>query len=167
MKKKSVIAAVGMMSLWLAACGQAGGTGNVQTEPSVVETVQETQSSEAASVVEETQAAQTEAPAEPTVPVQTEAPVQTGGSAETEAVLEASSTETQASSGYEDNFAVDSEAAAAFGTQVKEAVAAQDLEALADLVIITVRRSRLSSKVRAIVPVLQSHFDFACLLWTY
>ena len=33
--------------------------------------------------------------------------------------------------------------------------------------IITVRRSRLSSKVRAIVPVLQSHFDFACLLWTY
>ena len=81
MKKKSVIAAVGMMSLWLAACGQAGGTGNVQTEPSVVETVQET----------------------------------------------------QASSGYEDNFAVDSEAAAAFGTQVKEAVAAQDLEALADL----------------------------------
>ena len=59
--------------------------------------------------------------------------MQTGGSAETEAVLEASSTETQASSGYEDNFAVDSEAAAAFGTQVKEAVAAQDLEALADL----------------------------------
>ena len=133
MKKKSVIAIAGMMSLWLAACGQAGGTQNVQTEPSVVETVQETQSSEAASVVEETQAAQTEAPAEPTVPVQTEAPVQTGGSAETEAVLEASSTETQASSGYEDNFAVDSEAAAAFGTQVKEAVAAQDLEALADL----------------------------------
>ena len=133
MKKKSVIAAVGIMSLWLAACGQTGGTGNVQTEPSVVETVQETKSSEAASVVEETQAAQTEAPAEPTVPVQTEAPVQTGGSAETEAVLEASSTETQASSGYEDNFAVDSEAAAAFGTQVKEAVAAQDLEALADL----------------------------------
>ena len=33
--------------------------------------------------------------------------------------------------------------------------------------IITVRWSRLSSKVRAIVPVLQSHFDFACLLWTY
>ena len=133
MKKKSVIAALGIMSLWLAACGQTGGTGNVQTEPSVVETVQETKSSEAASVVEETQAAQTEAPAEPTVPVQTEAPVQTGGTAETEAALEASSTETQASSGYEDNFAVDSEAAAAFGTQVKEAVAAQDLEALADL----------------------------------
>ena len=36
-----------------------------------------------------------------------------------------------------------------------------------EAMIITVRRSRLSSKVRAIVPVLQSHFDFACLLWTY
>ena len=35
------------------------------------------------------------------------------------------------------------------------------------LVIITVRQSRLSSKVRAIVPVPQSHFDFACSLWTY
>ena len=36
-----------------------------------------------------------------------------------------------------------------------------------DRLIITVRRSHLSSKVRAIVPVLQSHFDFACSLWTY
>ncbi len=54
MKKKSAIAAVGMMSLWLAACGQTGGTGNVQTEPSAVETVQETQGSEAAPAVEET-----------------------------------------------------------------------------------------------------------------
>ena len=57
MKKKSVIAIAGMMSLWLAACGQAGGTQNVQTEPSVVETVQETQNSEETSAAEETQAA--------------------------------------------------------------------------------------------------------------
>lgn len=133
MKKKSVIAAVGMMSLWLAACGQAGGTQNMQTELSAVETVQETQSSEAAPAVEETQTAQTEAPAESTVPAQTETPVQTGAPAETEAASEASSSETQASGGYEDNFAVDSEAAAAFGTRVKDAVAAQDMEALADL----------------------------------
>lgn len=34
---------------------------------------------------------------------------------------------------YEDNFAVDSEAAAAFAREIKEAVANQDLEALADL----------------------------------
>ena len=133
MKKKSVIVAVGMMSLWLAACGQAGGTQNMQTELSAVETVQETQSSEAAPAVEETQAAQTEAPAESTVPAQTETPVQTGAPAETEAASESSSSEMQASGGYEDNFAVDSEAAAAFGTRVKDAVAAQDMEALADL----------------------------------
>lgn len=123
MKKKSVIAAVGIMSLWLAACGQTGGTGNVQTEPSVVETVQETQSSETAPAVGETQAAQTEGPAEPTVPAQTE----------TEEDSETSSSETRPAGRYEDNFAVDSEAVAAFGTRVKDAVAAQDLEALADL----------------------------------
>lgn len=34
---------------------------------------------------------------------------------------------------YEDNFAVDSEAAAAFAGKIKEAVAAKDMEALADL----------------------------------
>ena len=34
---------------------------------------------------------------------------------------------------YEDNFAVDSEAAAAFGKKVKEAVAEQDIDTLADL----------------------------------
>ena len=39
----------------------------------------------------------------------------------------------QASEGYEDNFAVDSEAAKAFAGKVKEAVAQKDLEALAEL----------------------------------
>lgn len=139
MKKKSVIAIAGMMSLWLAACGQAGGGQNVQTEPSVVETVQETQNSEETPVAEETQAAQTEAPAETETPVQTEAPTQAAtDAAETEAAAgseaaSSSTEETQASGGYADNFAVDSEAAAAFGTQIKDAVAAQDIEALADL----------------------------------
>ena len=139
MKKKSVIAIAGMMSLWLAACGQAGGGQNVQTEPSVVETVQETRNSEETPVVEETQAAQTEAPAETETPVQTEAPAQAAtDAAETEAAAgseaaSSSTEETQASGGYADNFAVDSEAAAAFGTQIKDAVAAQDIEALADL----------------------------------
>ena len=145
MKKKSVIAIAGMMSLWLAACGQAGGGQNVQTEPSVVETVQETRNSEETPVAEETQAAQTEAPAESTVPAETETPVQTEAptqaatdAAETEAAAgseaaSSSTEETQASGGYADNFAVDSEAAAAFGTRIKDAVAAQDIEALADL----------------------------------
>ena len=139
MKKKSVIAIAGMMSLWLAACGQAGGGQNVQTEPSVVETVQETRNSEETPVAEETQAAQTEAPAETETPVQTEAPAQAAtDAAETEAAAgseaaSSSTEETQASGGYADNFAVDSEAAAAFGTRIKDAVAAQDIEALADL----------------------------------
>ena len=145
MKKKSVIAIAGMMSLWLAACGQAGGGQNVQTEPSVVETVQETRNSEETPVAEETQAAQTEAPAESTAPAETETPVQTEApaqaatdAAETEAAAgseaaSSSTEETQASGGYADNFAVDSEAAAAFGTRIKDAVAAQDIEALADL----------------------------------
>ena len=139
MKKKSVIAIAGMVSLWLVACGQAGGTQNVQTEPSVVETVQETRNSEETPVAEETQAAQTEAPAETETPVQTEAPAQAAtDAAETEAAAgseaaSSSTEETQASGGYADNFAVDSEAAAAFGTRIKDAVAAQDIEALADL----------------------------------
>lgn len=145
MKKKSVIAIAGMMSLWLAACGQAGGGQNVQTEPSVVETVQETRNSEETPVAEETQAAQTEAPAESTAPAEIETPVQTEApaqaatdAAETEAAAgseaaSSSTEETQASGGYADNFAVDSEAAAAFGTRIKDAVAAQDIEALADL----------------------------------
>ena len=145
MKKKSVIAIAGMVSLWLVACGQAGGGQNVQTEPSVVETVQETRNSEETPGAEETQAAQTEAPAESTAPAETEAPVQTEASAqaeteaaETEAAAgseaaSSSTEETQASGGYADNFAVDSEAAAAFGTRIKDAVAAQDIEALADL----------------------------------
>lgn len=139
MKKKSVIAIAGMMSLWLVACGQARGGQNVQTEPSVVETVQETRNSEETPVAEETQAAQTEAPAETETPVQTEAPAQAAtDAAETEAAAgseaaSSSTEETQASGGYADNFAVDSEAAAAFGTRIKDAVAAQDIEALADL----------------------------------
>lgn len=139
MKKKSMIAIAGMVSLWLVACGQAGGGQNVQTEPSVVETVQETRNSEETPVAEETQAAQTEAPAETETPVQTEAPAQAAtDAAETEAAAgseaaSSSTEETQASGGYADNFAVDSEAAAAFGTRIKDAVAAQDIEALADL----------------------------------
>ena len=140
MRKKSLFAIAGMMSLWLVAYGQAGGVQNVQTEPSVVETVQGTRNSEETPVAEETQAAQTEAPAESTAPAETETPVQTEAptQAETEAAAgseaaSSSTEETQASGGYADNFAVDSEAAAAFGTQIKDAVAAQDIEALADL----------------------------------
>lgn len=49
-----------------------------------------------------------------------------------EAGTETSGAEEETQS-YEDNFAVDSEAAAAFAGKIKEAVAAKDMEALADL----------------------------------
>ena len=46
---------------------------------------------------------------------------------------ESESSESAETVTYEDNFAVDSKAAAAFAEKIKEAVAAKDLEALADL----------------------------------
>lgn len=56
-------------------------------------------------------------------------PAETAGSMEeTEAQAENGS-----AGGYEDNFAVDSAAAAEFAAQIKEAVAAKDLDALAEL----------------------------------
>ncbi len=43
------------------------------------------------------------------------------------------SVEASVTGGYEDNFAVDESAVVEFGTKIKDAVAAKDLEALADL----------------------------------
>lgn len=68
--------------------------------------------------------------------------VQETGETETEGTEEAQETEEKTvaeetsetgKTGYEDNFAVDSEAAAAFGKKIQEAVTAKDLEALADM----------------------------------
>ena len=56
------------------------------------------------------------------------------GCGKNEKAEETTASETlETSSGYEDNFAVDSRAAAEFADKIKEAVAAEDLEALADL----------------------------------
>ena len=62
--------------------------------------------------------------------VQTEA--QETATAETEAA-ETGGAAQETAAGYEDNFAVDSAAAAEFGRKVKDAVSAQDLEGLATL----------------------------------
>ena len=135
MKKKTVVVVAGLMSLWLTACGQVGGSVETQTELFVVETVQETQGSG------ETEDGQTETSVQTEVSVQTE--LSDAEQTETEAVVasempasseaaSASDVEIQAG-GYEDNFAVDSEAAVAFGKKVQDVVAAQDIEALADL----------------------------------
>lgn len=56
------------------------------------------------------------------------------GCGKNEKAVETAESETiETSGGYEDNFAVDSRAAAEFADKIKEAVAAEDLEALADL----------------------------------
>lgn len=56
------------------------------------------------------------------------------GCGKNEKAEETTASETlETSGGYEDNFAVDSKAAAEFADKIKEAVAAKDLEALADL----------------------------------
>lgn len=56
------------------------------------------------------------------------------GCGKNEKAEETTASETfEKSGGYEDNFAVDSKAAAEFADKIKEAVAAKDLEALADL----------------------------------
>ena len=64
----------------------------------------------------------------------TTADEQTGKADEPEAKVPGSSATEISKETYEDNFSVDSAASSAFGKAVKEAVAAEDLEALADLV---------------------------------
>lgn len=76
------------------------------------------QGTETASAAQETEAAETTAVSQETTAPETE--------------QEAAQEET-ASKNYEDNFAVSAEDAAAFGRQVKAAVAEKDLEKLADL----------------------------------
>ncbi len=133
MKKSATIVVAGMMSLWLAGCGQTGGVQGTQSEPPAAETsVAETSAVEgtvteesSAEAVRETQIDETAAAGQE----EGSEPADTASEAQTE---DTSQGQTQVG-GYEDNFAVDSEAAAAFGTQIKDAVAAKDLEALADL----------------------------------
>ncbi|CCY83382.1 putative uncharacterized protein [Clostridium sp. CAG:149] len=101
----------------------------------------------------ETTAAQETAKMEELQPAETaESMEETEGTEETEAKTEAAEEETKSESaeaagkpqaeaqaengsagGYEDNFAVDSAAAAEFAAQIKEAVAAKDLDALEEL----------------------------------
>ncbi len=110
MKKTKMILAVGAMAAILAGCGQ--GTGS-ETTPAA--TVQET---------EETTATVLETEETTTAVQETEKPEETTA---------APSESPDDSEGYEDNFSVDAEKAAEFGREIKEAVAAKDLEKLAEL----------------------------------
>ena len=107
--------------------------GQQETEMTTVAQEMESQEAEAPEIeIKESETQETEA--QETETTATEA-AQTSAEAETETEqAETEQVEAENASGkYEDNFAVSTEAAAEFGSQVKAAVAEKDLEKLADL----------------------------------
>ena len=112
MRKMNVWITAAAMGICLAGCGQS--TEQETTSAVVIEAGTEAEQAEdAAKETEDTQA-------------QTE-------ETETEAQTKETEAQTEAAGGYEDNFAVDSTAAADFARQIQAAVSEQDLEKLADL----------------------------------
>lgn len=122
MKKRAMaMLLAGILAAMTAACGQAAGESTAPAEENI--------------------------PVEESVPAEESIPAETGAASGTESTItetvaeslpeetaqSESSTSAENEAGYEDNFAVDSAAAAEFGKKVKEAVNAQDLEALAEL----------------------------------
>ncbi len=124
MKKITAFFMALTMCAYLAACG------GTNEETAVPQTETETQQSTDAQTETETQ--QTTAGESTAEEPQSQTAKETQPEA-SKGTTQAASEEESAQGGYEDNFAVDSAAAAAFAEQIKEAVAAQDLEALADL----------------------------------
>ena len=127
MRKSKFTAAAVIMGIAVTGLAITGCAG--KTEPAETTAAQETakmeelQPAETAESMEETEA-KTEAAGEETQSENTE----TAEKPQAEAQAENGS-----AGGYEDNFAVDSAAAAEFAAQIKEAVAAKDLDALAEL----------------------------------
>ena len=123
-KAAVIIAAVS--GLVMAGCGQQAAR---ETESEVIILDTEVKTTEAeTTAAPESETAETEAAERET------AEGGTGSGQETEISQGGDSTGSAgAEETYEDNFAVDSESAAAFASQIKEAVADRDLEKLADL----------------------------------
>lgn len=127
MRKSKFTAAAVIMGIAVTGLAITGCAG--KTEPAETTAAQETAKmeelhpAETAESMEETEA-KTEAAGEETKSENTE----TAEKPQAEAQAENGS-----AGGYEDNFAVDSAAAAEFAAQIKEAVAAKDLDALAEL----------------------------------
>ena len=121
MKMRKVMAAAGLTAVMiLAGCGgnTGGDAGQTQeAEETVQENTDQTDTEESGQEESEQ--------AEKTENDQTEQSGESAGGAETSESADGAET-------YEDNFAVDSEAVTAFADRIKEAVAAKDLEALAD-----------------------------------
>ena len=136
MKKMKVLAAVIAMGLLAAGCGQSA-----EQETAPMESIEEAAEQETIEIeTEETEETEETAAQEENLPEETEEaseaketqPAQT--QQETGAQTEAQSAENEAAAGgYEDNFAVDSAAAAEFAGKIKTAVAEKNLEKLADL----------------------------------
>ena len=133
MKKMKVLAAVIAMGLLAAGCGQSA-----EQETAPMESIEETAEQETIEI--ETEETEETTAQEENLPEETEEaseaketqPAQT--QQETGAQTEAQSAENEAAAGgYEDNFAVDSAAAAEFAGKIKTAVAEKNLEKLADL----------------------------------
>lgn len=124
MKKAKLFLIAGAMGLMVTGCGQ----GEQKAVEPTVEIQESTEHVNAADDSENTETA-----------VNTKETTQETKTLETESSEQVSETQTKGTEEkktdgtYEENFAVDSEAAAEFGRQIKEAVAAKDLEKLADL----------------------------------
>lgn len=124
MKKRWILLATAVMVLSLTGCGQEKEkSNNVAPETGTL-----LESGESETEQSQEQAAQQEAAAA-TEPADRE---QTDQDPAADTAEEAQQ-EAAAGSSWEDNFAVDTAAAAEFGGKIKEAVAAQDIEKLADL----------------------------------
>ncbi len=124
MKKRWILLATAVMVLSLTGCGQEKEkSNNVAPETGTL-----LESGESETEQSQEQAAQQEAAAA-TEPADREQTDQDPAADTTEGAQQ----EAAAGGSWEDNFAVDTAAAAEFGGKIKEAVAAQDIEKLADL----------------------------------
>ena len=123
---KAAVIIAAESGLVMAGCGQQAAR---ETESEVITLDTEVKTTEAeTTAAPESETAETEAAERET------AEGGTGSGQETEISQGGDSTGSAgAEETYEDNFAVDSESAAAFASQIKEAVADRDLEKLADL----------------------------------
>ncbi len=117
MKKMKVLAAVIVMGILAAGCGQSA-----EQETMPMESIQEAESQETETIeIEVSEPEETEAQSE--------------AQAEKEQTEETQAGESEdAPEWYEDNFAVDSAAAAEFAGKIKTAVAEKNLKKLADLI---------------------------------
>lgn len=150
MKKLTVLLLVATMSLAMVACGNSAAetdskptlsgedmpVSNEAGKDDVTEAVTATEDAADTTVEEENSVAEKTDAAEETNAAEEPATTEEAPAEELPAAKETDEAEENAADDqttYEDNFAVDAEAAAAFADKIKVAMAAQDLEALADL----------------------------------